>query len=91
MAQTVSTYRAALDKGIAYEGLRESIVLEMSKQNALADKYGETSELGREHSQTRAKLARVLRHLTPSNTAAMEIADVMLDALRSQRTKHSAA
>jgi hypothetical protein len=84
------SFRAVLERGIEYEGLRESINLEIAHQNALVNEHGEDTELGRHHRESIVRLAAVLRRLTPSNDAAIEIADLLLELMKSERTQTAA-
>jgi hypothetical protein len=90
-AMTAESFGAVFDRGIEYEGLRESINIEIAHQNALVNEYGEDTELGRQHREAIVQLAGVLRRLTPGNTAAIEIASLMLDYSRKARLGTSAA
>ena len=88
---TSLSFAAAFDRGIEYEGLRESINIEIAHQNALVNESGEDSALGRQHREAIAQLAGVLRRLAPGNTAAIEIASLMLEFSRKTRLGNTAA
>lgn len=85
------SFAAVLTRGIEFEGLRESITLEIAHHAALVDRFGETSEAGRRHLEAITRLVGVRRLLTPTNTVAIEIAGLLLDYSRGERASVSAA
>lgn len=79
------------DRGIAYEGLRESINNEMARHNAIAAKHGHDTEPGRQHLESMAALAEVRRHLSPDNTELLLVVELMLKSARSDRREDPSA
>ncbi|GAB05726.1 hypothetical protein M2359_000400 [Gordonia amarae] len=74
-----------LMRGIGFEGLRESINIEIAHHTEAMDTVGQDSPEGRAHLEAVARLATVRRLLTPDNPAAVTITGLLLDHGRAAR------
>lgn len=79
------SFADVLMRGIEYEGLRESINIEIAHHSELIDQVGNDTPEGRSHLEAITRLAGVRRLLAPTNAAAIEIAGLLLDYSRAAR------
>lgn len=85
------SFADALMRGIEYEGLRESINIEIAFHTEQVAQFGDDTAKGRAHLEAIARLAGVRRLLAPTDAAAMKIAGLLLDNSRAARTSATAA
>jgi len=85
------SFADVLMRGIEYEGLRESINIEIAYHSEQVDQLGEDTAEGHAHMQAITRLAGVRRLLAPSNAAAIQIAGLLLDNSRAARASVTAA
>lgn len=85
------SFAGVLMRGIEYEGLRESINIEIAHHSELVEQFGQDTVEGRSHLEAITRLAGVRRLLAPNNAAAIEIAGLLLDNSRAERAGVTAA